>query len=122
MSKGSRDDQTKETSSPVSVRQAQAAGEPIPDFGSDRGTGSSGFSDGNNPIGASGENWERKFTILLTSFSGGILNRLMQQAQDQLENANACIEWYEREKQRAEQAIDELSALQTQLHSGEDSE
>jgi outer membrane protein TolC len=122
MAKVSKDEQTEKTSSASTVRSKKAASESLPNLGRDSGIGSASDSAGNNPIGVSGTDWEGRFAILLTSFSGGILNRLMQQAQDQLDNANACIEWYEREKQRAEQAINELSELQSQLHPDESSE
>ncbi|WNZ24837.1 hypothetical protein HJG54_19620 [Leptolyngbya sp. NK1-12] len=66
-------------------------------------------------VGAGGENWARRTESLILSIGGGILTRLIQQAEKQVENAAACIEWYERERQEAEDSLTELIELRDQL-------
>lgn len=66
-------------------------------------------------VGIGGENWARRTESLIFSIGGGILSRLIQQAEKQVEDAVACVEWYERERKEAEASLAELIELRDQL-------
>jgi hypothetical protein len=61
------------------------------------------------------EDWEGRIKALILSFNGGILDRLIQQAAKHLENAEACIDWYQREKEQAEEDLAVLRKLQSDM-------
>lgn len=44
--------------------------------------------------------------------AGGILSQLIQQAEDQLREAEECISWYERAKEKAQRQVENLRQLQ----------
>lgn len=44
--------------------------------------------------------------------TGGILSQLISQAEDQLREAEECISWYERAKQKAHKQLENLKQLQ----------
>lgn len=46
-----------------------------------------------------------------SSFAGGILDQLIKDAENRLEKAQACIEWYEDEKQEALERLENLRHL-----------
>jgi hypothetical protein len=65
------------------------------------------------PIGVDGDDWTRgNQPRLSVAISGGILIQLIQDAEDQLEQAEACIKWYEDEKRKIQQRLDNLRQLQ----------
>lgn len=97
------------------VRATETAGQSITDRGSNQRFGSDSRVDGDNAVGTGREVRTWGTGIFPDPISGGILSRLIQQAEEKLDNANACIDWYAREKERAEVALDELRQLQAQL-------
>ena len=50
--------------------------------------------------------------LISSSIAGKIVTQLIKEAEDQLDNARACIKWYEDEEQKALAKIAELRQLE----------
>lgn len=55
----------------------------------------------------------------ITLVTGGIVAQLVRQAERRLGNVEACITWYEQEKQDAQQELEELKQLLSLLKNQE---
>lgn len=87
--------------------------------------------DGSVDLGAGGEAWS--WANLSITLAGGIISQLIEEVEDQLggveyqlNNAQECIEWYERERSEYQQRLaklqrrlESLKALESQLESAE---
>ena len=59
--------------------------------------------------------WQADYSIAQgILISGGILRQLIQQTKDRLAEADACITWYEEEKQKLQGYLAELEGLAEQ--------
>lgn len=59
-------------------------------------------------------------SFLSSSIAGKIVSQLIKEAEDQLDNARACIKWYEDEEQKALQKIEELRQLEQSVQTETD--
>lgn len=78
------------------------------------GVGASGSNDGSISLGTAGTLGPA--ANLTVAFTGGILTQLMKQVESQLgtanyqvRNAQACIEWYQREKEEHQHRVKDLA-------------
>ncbi|MBL1177835.1 hypothetical protein [Pantanalinema sp. GBBB05] len=98
---------------PWSVRTDQETNFSQPIGGSDSGTeGFSGTVQSELERIPGGIREEEVSNITLL---GGIVSQLIRQAEDKLANAEECLEWYEREKQRATSDLQHLKDLKARL-------
>jgi hypothetical protein len=54
----------------------------------------------------------RSGASIVKPVTGGILTQLIEQVEDQLGNDEACIEWYQREKDKHQRQLENLKQLQ----------
>lgn len=62
-------------------------------------------------VGVTREDRTGNYPSWIDSFGGGILAQLIKSTKDQLSEAEACIEWYQRKKQEALEGLQELERL-----------
>jgi hypothetical protein len=69
-------------------------------------------ADGDIGSGANRENWQgADLFLFLGSIGGGIIAQLIRTTEDQLSEARACIEWYQRKEQESVASLQELQKL-----------
>ncbi|WP_226586316.1 hypothetical protein [Microseira wollei] len=86
---------------------------------SDLSTGETGTTPDSSKVSGEPERIYRKVGtrgILDPAVLGGILSLERKKAEEALRNAEECIQWYTREKDRALEWISEIDALQAQLN------
>ena len=100
----------------VKARAARAAKERLDPGTNNRSrksrTSKTSRTDGNIDSGTNREDWTRDYPSWIDSLSGGILAQLIKSTKDQLSEAEACIEWYQRKKQEALEGLQELQRLE----------
>ncbi|WP_416671606.1 hypothetical protein [Egbenema bharatensis] len=72
------------------------------------GTGGTSPTDGNFGVGIAGAAGKEADSAI----TGGILEQLIQDAEDQLQSSVECIEWYEREREKHQERLNNLKQLQ----------
>lgn len=63
---------------------------------SSRKTRQDGSGNGNQQVNADHQNCIRRDSSGIKLVSGGIIDQLIKTVQDQLEDAKACVDWYQR--------------------------
>jgi hypothetical protein len=92
---------------------AKKIGEPKPYSGSNQATGSTSSGTGDKSFRAGGEICPEQIIarIIGGALFGGIVDQLLNDACQQLENAEACIKFYEDERNKALKRIENLQKL-----------
>ncbi|MBW4523481.1 MAG: hypothetical protein KME16_28070 [Scytolyngbya sp. HA4215-MV1] len=62
-------------------------------------------------VGIDHDDWTQANPDIQSLVTGGILAQLIEEVKDQLGDAEQCIEWYQREKERAEKKLETLEQL-----------
>lgn len=87
--------------------------EPLPLRGGGSGVGQTSGIVESQPFGTDRDDRAGASESILSAVSGGILAQLIDDAEDQLEQANACIQWYEDERQKVLGRLENLRQLQS---------
>lgn len=82
------------------------------DENSSGGAGQFSRTTGNESLRVGGTNRTRCNSAQAASVSGGILLQLIKQAEDQLEETDECIKWYEAQKTKIQNYLEGLKNLQ----------
>lgn len=76
-------------------------------------TGTAGGSARDNSPGLSGTNWEKVDPFVLVEFGDRVLQRLIQQTENRLTEAQECITWYQRDVDKLQAELQQLKEIQT---------
>jgi hypothetical protein len=98
----------------LGVRRTEKDNDDDPNPGGDSGIGSTSSAVRDQSIGVGGNLCPEQVIARIVggAFFGGIVDQLLSDAYQQLENAEACIKWYEDEKAKALKRIENLQKLQ----------
>jgi hypothetical protein len=98
----------------LGVRRTEKGNDDDPNSGGDSGIGSKSWAVGDQSLGVGGNLCPEQVIarIVGRAFFGGIVDQLLSDAYQQLENAEACIKWYEDQKAKTLKRIETLQKLQ----------
>jgi hypothetical protein len=74
-----------------------------------------GKRDGDFSGRTTGEDWARSVVAAQFVLTGGIVTRLIRQAEQRLQEHEDCIIWYQDQKQKDLEELDELRSLQKHI-------
>ena len=83
-----------------------------PDTNREGGHRNTSLLDGDFSSGTFGEDWERSIVTRQLLITGGILTRLIRQAEQKIKEHDDCIIWYQEQKQKDIEELEELKSLQ----------